>query len=602
MKKIIMLLGLLSLIGIAPYGPVGPAGVHASESTDIQMLRDQVRRLQETVGQLQNTIQTMQKDSSARGQQLEREVEQQVQQQVEAMQRRQAERMATDATSPLDRALDELGIADPQPRRSVASDGPALWRRPLGGATQLRLIDVSTDVLFFAGGSSERDEAISTLQGGAHDPSQRGFTLGQAEISLSAAVDPYFTAETHVLTSVNPTSGETTVELEEAFLKSSSLPYSLQLEAGHFLTEFGIVNKQHPHSWDWMDQPLVNSRMFGGDGMRQAGFRVSWLPPTPWFSELHVGLQNANGSTMGSFLGGSLAHVHGADGHADEHAHEEEGEEHDDEHGHEEEGEEHDHEEHGHEEELEEEGEEHDEEHDHEDAHAAAADGEGLAGRHIVNQDVRGFGDFVYLARWENSFDLSDELTAVFGASGLYGPNATGRDGDTWLYGLDMKWRWTPTDSFRGYPFLTWQTEIMKRDYHTARYVQEVPDNFSDEHMHEPDGFDPAHNDIVYPSRTLQDWGLYTQVLYGFRTNWAAGLRYEYAGGSGASLGEGGRRNDPFRDDRHRVSPLLTWRPSEFTRIRLQYNFDTATHLANDAHSLWLGFEWLYGAHPAHAF
>ena len=190
----------------------------------------------------------------------------------------------------------------------------------------MRLIDISADVLFFAGGSSERDAAISTLQGGGHDPKQRGFTLGQAEFSLSGAVDPYFTGEAHVLTSVNPSTGETALELEEAFLTSSALPYGLQLEVGHFLTEFGLINPQHPHFWDWIDQPVVNSRMFGGDGMRQAGFRASWLPPTPWFSEFHFGMQNAGGVTMASFLGGELAHAHGGGnghgGHAgDEHEH-----------------------------------------------------------------------------------------------------------------------------------------------------------------------------------------------------------------------------------------------------------------------------------------
>ena len=55
--------------------------------------------------------------------------------------------------------------------------------------------------------------------------------------------------------------------------------------------------------------------------------------------------------------------------------------------------------------------------------------------------------------------------------------------------------------------------------------------------------------------------------LYGGYGGWATGVRYEYGGGSGQSIG--GRQNDPFRADRHRVSPLLIWQPSEFTRIRL---------------------------------
>ena len=531
----------------------------ASDSDEVQALRSQVDRLQETVEQLQRLLLQMQKESNSRDQALKRQVEEQ-EAQVQAIQRQQAESMAVRVASPLDQALNELGVPDFEPE----PDRRALWSQPLGGNTQLRLIDISADVLFFAGGSSERDAAISTLQGGGHDPKQRGFTLGQAEFSLSGAVDPYFTGEAHILTSVNPSTGETALELEEAFLTSSALPYGLQLEVGHFLTEFGLINPQHPHFWDWIDQPVVNSRMFGGDGMRQAGFRASWLPPTPWFSEFHFGMQNAGGVTMASFLGGELAHAHGGgNGHGggDEHGHAGEDEQAD----------------------------EHADEHDHggEDPHAeeptGGIQGDGIAGRPIVAQDVRGFGDFLYLTRWENSFNFTDDVTAVFGLSGLYGPNSTGRDADTWLYGLDMKWRWQPAGNF-GYPFLTWQTEIMKRDYHAARYTQET----------ETGDF------ASLPGRTLKDWGLYTQLLYGFQTRWAAGLRYEYAGGSGHSIG--GRKNDPFRDDRHRLSPLLVWRPSEFSRIRLQYNYDMASHLKDDAHTIWLGFEWLYGAHAAHNF
>ena len=538
-----LVIALISATSIL-LSPPG-ASAQASDPAEVQALRSQVDRLQQTVEQLQHTILQMQKDSTSRDQALKQQVEAQ-EEQVQAIQRQQADRMVPRVDSPLDQALDELGVPDFEP----APDRRALWSQPLGGNAQLRLIDISADVLFFAGGSSERDAAISTLQGGGHDPKQRGFTLGQAELSLSGAVDPYFTGEAHILTSVNPSTGETALELEEAFLTSSALPYGLQLEVGHFLTEFGQINPQHPHFWDWIDQPVVNSRMFGGDGMRQAGFRASWLPPTPWFSEFHFGMQNAGGVTMASFLGGELAHTHGGgNGHAS-HAGE-------DEHGHAED--------------------------EHAEEPTGGIQGDGIAGRPIIAQDVRGFGDFLYLTRLENSFDFTDDVTAVFGMSGLYGPNSTGRDADTWLYGLDMKWRWQPAGNF-GYPFLTWQTEIMKRDYHAARYTQET----------ETGDF------ASLPGRTLKDWGLYTQLLYGFQTNWAAGLRYEYAGGSGQSIG--GRKNDPFRDDRHRLSPLLTWRPSEFSRIRLQYNYDMASHLKNDAHTIWLGFEWLYGAHAAHNF
>ena len=481
------------------------------------------------------------------------------------------ERQQSELDAALDQAIADLETAIPS---SPQAGGPTLLQQLPRQAPHLRLIDVSLDVLLFAGFSSENDASISTLQGGGHDPKTRGYTLGQTELSLAGVVDPYFTAAAHILSVISPNSGEATFELEEAFLATTGLPLGLQVEVGYFLTEFGIINPQHPHVWDWLDMPIANTRMFGGDGMRQAGFRASWLLNTPWFSQLHVGMQHATGVTMASFLGGEIAHVHGGDGHEGHGhgAHEEEGE-HDrdmDMAGEHDEHDDHEHE-HGHDMEMaDEHG--HEDEHDHE-----IEGGPGIGGRPIIAQDIRKLKDFVYLMRWENAFDLSDDLTAVFGASSLLGPNSSGPAGSTWIYGLDMKWRWQPANSFRGYPFLLWQTEYIRRNYEAAATG-------------------------AIPADTLEDWGMYTQLLYGPMINLAVGMRLEYANGRGVGYGHGGRDGDPFRNERYRVSPLVQWRTSEFVRIRLQYNYDQATHLEDYAHSFWMGFEWLYGAHPAHRF
>ena len=478
-----------------------------------------------------------------------------------------AQAAETPAASALDEAIADLEAAAAQPQQ------PARLQLPTGRSPQLRLIDVSLGVLLFAGFSTENDASIATLQGGGHDPKTRGYTLGQAELSLSGAVDPYFTAEAHILSVISPNSGEATFELEEAFMATTGLPLGLQLEVGYFLTEFGIINPQHPHVWDWLDMPIANTRMFGGDGMRQAGFRASWLLNTPWFSQLHVGMQHATGVTMASFLGGEIAHAHGGD---DGHGHGGEGE---DAHA-EEEADAHA----GHTHAVADEHGE-DEHDDHE-----IEGGPGIGGRPIIAQDIRKLKDFVYLMRWENAFDLSDDLTAVFGASSLLGPNSSGRAGSTWIYGLDMKWRWQPANSFRGYPFLLWQTEYMRRDYEAAAASVDV--TLEDGDM----------ESVVLPADTLEDWGMYTQLLYGPMINLTVGMRLEYADGRGVGYGHGGRDGDPFRNERYRVSPLIQWRTSEFARIRLQYNYDHAAHLEEYAHSVWMGFEWMYGAHPAHRF
>ncbi len=418
--------------------------------------------------------------------------------------------------SALDKALRETEPPSPQP---VTTD---LFARRIGGTT-FRLIDISLDALFAAGTSTERDSSIQNLEGGDHDPRKRGFTVQQTELSFSGAVDPYLTGEAHIIYLIDPAIGETRVELEEAFLTTQALPYGLQLKGGFYFTEFGLINPVHPHAWHWLDQPVINTRLFGPDGLRQAGVRLGWLTPLPWFSELYVGVQNANGETASSFL-----------------------------------------------------------------ANEEFFGERPIGGRPFVERDVISLKDLLYSVRWENFWNLSDELGAKLGFSGLFGPNATGPEGDTRIYGADLKLRWRPANNFRGWPFLLWESEVMARDYTADRFFDDS----------DPDKI------INLPRETLRDWGLYTQALYGFSYGWAAGLRYEYASGSGASvLTFNGRDADPFRDDRHRISPLLVWHPSEFSRIRLQYNYDRADHLENkDAHSVWLGVEFLYGAHPAHKY
>jgi hypothetical protein len=235
---------------------------------------------------------------------------------------------------------------------------------------------------------------------------------------------------------------------------------------------------------------------------------------------------------------------------------------------------------------------------------------EGIGGRPTIGRSVRSLGDLLYLARWNNSWNLTDEWTALVGVSGLHGPNATGTDGETWIYGADFKIRWRPDDNFRGWPFLTWQTEVSKRDYTADWFVAgSGGDPTSGGHTHDHGAEEPAEEEGVevnVPGGILRDAGFYTQALYGFRYGWAAGLRFEYASGSGQSFADGefvSRQQDPLRGDRFRLSPLLIWQPTEFSRFRLQYNYDDATFLAEgDAHSVWIGAEILYGAHPAHQY
>ncbi|MEA2707354.1 MAG: hypothetical protein QOH22_2142, partial [Gemmatimonadaceae bacterium] len=105
--------------------------------------------------------------------------------------------------------------------------------------------------------------------------------------------------------------GETGVELEEAYVLTTALPANLQLKVGQFFAEFGRQNPQHPHSWAFVDEPLVLNRMFGPEGLRSQGLRLSWLLPTSFYTEALLTVANATGGTASSFRSPDSPEIHG---------------------------------------------------------------------------------------------------------------------------------------------------------------------------------------------------------------------------------------------------------------------------------------------------
>ena len=49
------------------------------------------------------------------------------------------------------------------------------------------------------------------------------------------------------------------------------------------------------------------------------------------------------------------------------------------------------------------------------------------------------------------------------------------------------------------------------------------------------------------------------------------------------------------------MSPNFTWFPTEFSKFRVQYNYDNRRGIGGD-HTLLMQFEFLLGAHAAHKF
>src|SRR5205085_9135481 len=95
---------------------------------------------------------------------------------------------------------------------------------------------------------------------------------------------------------------------------------------------------------------------------------------------------------------------------------------------------------------------------------------EAFFGRPHGEGRVKTVGDMLFVPRYAASFDLSDSQTIVAGASAAFGPNSSGTDADTQIYGLDLFYKWKSPNQHAGFPFVTWQTEGMMLRFEPGRF------------------------------------------------------------------------------------------------------------------------------------
>ncbi|MDD5240987.1 MAG: carbohydrate porin [Sulfuricella sp.] len=109
---------------------------------------------------------------------------------------------------------------------------------------------------------------------------QRGFSLGESELGISANVDQLFYGNLNF--AIHP---DNTVSTEEAFIQTTALPQGLTLKAGRFFSGIGYLNAQHAHTWDFVDAPLAYQAFLGGQ-FNNDGVQLRWLAPTDTYLEI----------------------------------------------------------------------------------------------------------------------------------------------------------------------------------------------------------------------------------------------------------------------------------------------------------------------------
>jgi hypothetical protein len=366
-------------------------------------------------------------------------------------------------------------------------------------------------------GTIKQDPSQYSITGfhppGATSPGERGFSLGESELFITANVDHLF------MGAINLAVTDGGVSAEEAYFQTLGLGHGFVLKGGRFFSGIGYQNSIHAHAWDFVDSSLVQ-RAFLGDNYGDDGLQLTWVAPVPLLVELGASVGRGRG-LVGTFDAGELA------------------------------------------------------------ANDRNKNGVGSSSAFLhvgddvgVSNSYRAGISYLQTATGTNAFPLADFDTTT-------GVTNTFTNGQVKLYGADFVWKWAPNGNYQ---------------YQNFKFVAEWFQIHRDGDL----TFDTAGAAITAPFNQHQS-GWYMQGAYQFHPYWRVGLRYDQLQKGSFDGGVNSANITPADYTPQRYSAMVDWNPSEFTRIRLQYNDDKSQQNLND-HQIFLQYIYSLGTHGAHKF
>jgi hypothetical protein len=199
----------------------------------------------------------------------------------------------------------------------------------------------------------------------------------------------------------------------------------------------------------------------------------------------------------------------------------------------------------------------------------------------MFNQNATG-GPHAFTGFVKTSFDFGDYSTLLFGPYIVGGQTRTSTvsegilsRGNSALYGFETVYKWKPS-KYRSFLL-------------QAEYV-----------LRNQDGMLEDANLGTSSRFTRSQDGVYIQGLYQM-DRWRFGARYDRLSLFKNDYMLAGVSQD-FGSNPWRLTGALEFNPSEFTRIRLQYNYDRSGNDGRTNNEVFLQFILGIGAHAAHAF
>lgn len=193
-----------------------------------------------------------------------------------------------------------------------------------------------------------------------------------------------------------------------------------------------------------------------------------------------------------------------------------------------------------------------------------------------------GSGPHAYTGFIKNSFDFAGDHTVLFGVSVTGGKSQTGSfaadtefRGNSALYGAELTYKWKPSKKTS----LVFQGEYLYRHQNG---------DLTDSTVGTTEAFNRDQD------------GVYAQALYQYE-RWRLGARYDRLAIFKDEVFRGGERVQ-YAGHPYRWSGSLEFNPTEFSRIRLQYNYDKPAGAEKENHEIFLQMILGIGAHGAHPF
>ena len=222
---------------------------------------------------------------------------------LEQLEKQPGSQAKADSTNELEDLLKEARQLTPEKREQE----PAATRQFKEGSRSLKdlnpNVSVTGEFTFFASDLADPEALGGRPDDGFEDwtAGDDRFSLREVELGIESPLDPFTRGKFFI----SYADGE--VDVEEGYLEWLNLPGRMNLKLGKFFSQFGQLNRWHPHAFPQSDKPRPLFNLFGEENLGGEGISLDFLLPSVFAQVNEFTLETYNpGGDSPLFINGGL--------------------------------------------------------------------------------------------------------------------------------------------------------------------------------------------------------------------------------------------------------------------------------------------------------